>query len=244
MSKTAKSKSEKKRVAIQKAGDDPAVKLWEVASTNKDRYQEEMLVTMRLLKAVNPGDAYLENYLGMIQKYGPRFFDTYHLLRAIGEYVMPKRILEIGTRTGISLCQLLVAHNAEDKIQRIVCVDPFDKWTSANLVRANLKALSIDETKVQILTMKSEDFFKQKGFGYFDYILVDGDHAKPAARMDLEAAHLMLAKGGIIVFDDISTNDGECGLITEWDDFLGEHGHEYYSYQRMEGKGVGWAIKR
>lgn len=240
MSKTAKSKSEQKRLSVQQ---NPADRLLSVAMTGKNRYQEEMLAIMKKLKAVNPGDAYYENYLGMIKKYGPEFFDTYHLIHAIGEYFMPKRILEIGVRTGISLCQLLVSHNADDKVEKIVCVDPFDHWTSANLVRANLMALDLNESKVKILTMRSEEFFKM-ATDKFDYILVDGDHEKKAARMDLEAAHMMLERGGVIVFDDISTNEGECGLITEWGDFMEKHGKEYFSCVRMEGKGVAWAVKK
>lgn len=246
------SKTAKKAPAKSRQEGNPAQGLWGLAHDHKDRYQEEMLKVMKLLKSVNPGDAYYENYLGMIEKYGPEFFDTYHLIRAIGEHMAPKRILEIGVRTGISLCQLLVAHMDFDAIESVTCVDPFDQWTSPNLVRANLRKLGIEDRGIHILAMRSEDFFKHRSnqasdgklSPSFDYILVDGDHAKPAARIDLEAAHLLLEKGGIIVFDDISTNDGECGLITEWDDFLKKHGSEYFSCARMEGKGVAWAIKK
>lgn len=246
MSKTANSKSDAKRVAVQTEGN-AAIRLWLVASARKERYQAEMLDVMRLLKKVNIGDAYLENYLGMIEKYGPKFFDTYHLLRAIGETVMPKRILEIGTRTGISLCQLLssMEWGALDAVEKIVCVDPFDAWTSANLVRANLKHLDLPYSKPKIMEMKSEDYFAiPEIHDTFDFILVDGDHSKPGAALDLAGAHRLIERGGIIVFDDISTNEGECGLITEWDAFMKQHGQEYFSYARMEGKGVAWGIKK
>ena len=72
----------------------------------------------------------------------------------------------------------------------------------------------------------------------------DSRKREAAARADLEAAHPLLEKGGVLIFDDISTNDGECGLITEWDDFMSKHGEEYFSCARMEGKGVAWAIKK
>lgn len=203
---------------------------------------------MRILKKVNPGDTYYENYLGMRGKYGETFFDTYQVLWGIGVYLAPKRILEIGTRTGISMCQLLSAHSDIASIEKIVCVDPFDQWTSPNLVRANLKYLNLPNTpeKVEILAIKSQDYFKAgvvHDGAPFDYILVDGDHDKLVAAQDLMAAHDLLAKGGIIVFDDISTAPGECALIDVWEGFKAQHEGEYIFTEVMEGKGVAIAIK-
>lgn len=201
---------------------------------------------MRVLKRVNPGDAYYENYLGMRAKYGENFFDTYQVLWGIGVYFKPKRILEIGTRTGISLCQLLSAmdHDAIDAIETIVCVDPFDEWTSANLVRSNLKYLNLPHGElVKIHPIKSADYFKSRAHGTFDYILVDGDHDKLAAACDLEAAHELLEQGGVIVFDDISTAPGECALLDVWEAWKAKHEGEYIFTEVLEGKGVALAVK-
>lgn len=204
--------------------------------------------TMRILKKQNPGDAYYENYLHMaFNKYGPEeFFDTYQVLWAIGVYRKPKRILEIGCRTGISLCQLLSSYvyQGDGDIEKVVCVDPFDQWTSPNLVRKNLAALNINlGDRLKILAMKSEDYFSVGKGETFDYILVDGDHTKTVAAVDLQAAHNVLESGGIIVFDDISTAEGECGLIDVWEAFENAHFSEYTFAKRLEGKGVAWAIK-
>lgn len=210
-----------------------------------------MMNTMRILKKINPGDTYYEAYLGMRQKYGAKFFDTYQVLWAIGIYFKPKRILEIGTRTGISMCQLLSAHEALSSIEKIVCVDPFDQWTSAMLVRTNLKYLNLPNTpeQVEILAIKSQDYFamlEKPGAvkPSFDYILVDGDHDKSVAGMDLENAHNVLEEGGIIVFDDISTAPGECALIDVWEGFKAKHENEYLFAEIMEGKGVAIGIKK
>ena len=209
--------------------------------------------TMRILKAVNPGDAYYENYLDMKRRY-PDFFDTYFLLWKIGATRPPKRILEIGTRTGISLCQLLssMSREALDRIEKIVCVDPFDEWTSPGLVRANLKHLNLNavglhgENTIRIETMKSEEYFAHADSEHkdqFDYILVDGDHSKEAAKKDLDAAHELLEKGGLIIFDDISTAPGECALLDVWQAFKSEHEGEYAFNESLKGKGVGVGIK-
>ena len=201
--------------------------------------------TMRILKAINPGDQYYEAYLGMRKKYGERFFDTYQILWSIGIFMKPKRILEIGTRTGISLCQLLSAHEDLHAIEKIVCVDPFDQWTSPNLVRANLKYLNLPHTpeKVQILAIKSQDYFKDGMTDRYDFILVDGDHDKMVAGNDLEAMHALLEEGGVVVFDDISTAPGECALIDVWEAFKMKHEGEYLFAEIMEGKGVAIGIK-
>lgn len=219
---------------------------------------------MRALKKVNPGDTYYEQYLGMKEKYGYEFFDTYALLWAIGVRRAPKRILEIGTRTGISLCQLLssMSREALEQIQTIVCVDPFDAWTSPNLVRANLAHLNlvrplegrgsapVAAETLEILAMKSEDYFNSAAgpvkpqHGLFDFILVDGDHSKPAARADLDAAAGLVESGGIIVFDDISTAPGECALIDVWEAWKAEHAEKFFFGVNMNGKGVAWAIRK
>lgn len=210
-----------------------------------------MMNTMRILKKINPGDQYYEAYIGMREKYGAKFFDTYQVLWAIGIYKKPKRILEIGTRTGISLCQLLSAHDDLKSVEKVVCVDPFDQWTSPNLVRANLKYLNLpsEPEKVYIHPIKSQDYFKMlevdRGIndGLFDYILVDGDHDKSVAAMDLESAHPALEEGGVMVFDDISTAPGECALIDVWEGFKAKHDGEYLFAEIMEGKGVAIGIK-
>src|SRR3990167_4443705 len=196
---------------------------------------------MRILKRVNPGDTYLEQYQSMRKRYGENFRDTYELLWLIGTQYAPKRILEIGSRTGISLCQLLSSYVDLSVIEKIVCVDPFDEWTSANLVRANLKYLNLphDPDTVKIYAMKSEDYFKMdEKDNRFDYILVDGDHLKEAAAADLEAAQAFLAPGGIMVFDDISKAPGECALIDVWEAFKAAHKSEFVFNELMEGKGV------
>ncbi len=235
MSKTAKPK---------------AISLLQYAEAEKGRIQGDMLETMFQLKAVNPGDTYYEQYLGMIEKYGADFFDTYHIIRTIGEVIAPVRILEIGVRTGISLCQLLSAHQEIGEVEDIVCVDPFDQWTGPNIVRANLRKLKLphDPDTVKILAIRSDDYFRQLDSSpkvvVFDYILVDGDHSKPAAYADLQNAHRYISKGGVIVFDDISTNPGECALITEWEKWKAEHKDEYEFCEKLEGKGVAWAIRR
>ena len=59
-----------------------------------------VLNNLRIMKAKNPGDTYYEEYLKHTAREEAKFFDQYCL--AIGQvlHAQPKRILEIGVRTG------------------------------------------------------------------------------------------------------------------------------------------------
>lgn len=201
---------------------------------------------LRILKGVNPGDSYYEAYMGHLQRNGEKFHDLYMLLWEIGSTKAPRRILEVGTRTGISLCQLLSSYIDLSVVDRIVCVDPMDDgFLSPNLVRANLKHLFLPTNKVEFLQEKSESALSRliDENAKFDHVLIDGDHTKSVARADLESAHRLCDKGGTICFDDISDAPGECGLIDVWNDFAEIHQGQYEFNVNMTGKGVAWAIK-
>lgn len=201
--------------------------------------------TLRILKGVNKGDAYYENYLWHLDRDGEKFYDSYMLLWEIGSVFQPKRILEIGTRTGISLCQLLSAYVDHSKIERIVCVDPFnDGFISSNLVRKNLRHLNLPTDKIKFIEESSETAMPKliEANEQFDYVLVDGDHSKPAAIRDLENAHKLISPDGIIVFDDISPYG--CDLLDVWNTFSGTHSNEYDFEMNLSGKGTAWAVKK
>lgn len=223
----------------------------ELARESSDQEIACIMNTLRVLKGINPGDAYYEAYQGHIQRCEQKlvqFFDLYVLLWRIGAYMFPRRILEIGTRTGISMCQLLSSYLDLSEVERIVSVDPYmDSFISPALVRKNLKHLNLPYEKVEFFVTTSEMAFIDlcSKPDRFDYILVDGDHSKEVARQDLESASKILAPGGIIVFDDISTDPGECGLIDVWTNFKENHLAEYQCWDEdMTGKGVAWAIKK
>jgi predicted O-methyltransferase YrrM len=186
--------------------------------------------------------------MGHLARKGENFYDQYMLAWEIGCAKHPARILEIGTRTGLSLCQLLSAFVDQSKIQKVVCIDPFaDPYTSAELVKKNLRSLNLPVEKVEFLVGFSQDFLPKMIYldkDRFDYILVDGDHSKKAAREDLEAVHNLIADGGVIVFDDVSDAPGECALIDVWQQFKAEHEAEYEWHLNMSGKGVAWAIRK
>lgn len=201
-----------------------------------------VLNIMRILKGYNPGDLYYEEYLKKVERCGAAFYDIYVAMWELGSTVAPKRILEVGTRTGISLCQLLSSYRDLSVIERIVSIDPYDGYTSPNLVKANLRRLNISSDKIEFIVGKSQDELPNliAAGAEFDYILIDGDHTKSVAAEDLHMARKLLAPNGVILFDDISDFPGECSLIDVWQEFVAQN-PELKHYENMQGKGTALA---
>jgi predicted O-methyltransferase YrrM len=206
---------------------------------------EVIFNTLRILKKVNQGDLYYENYLGHLQKRGETFYDIYHFA---WEWVIkhhPKRILEIGTRTGLSLCQLLSAYIDYSQIERIVSCDLYaDGFISPGLVKLNLRTLNIPQAIIDKIEFKIGDSKQTVPLleGKFDYILVDGSHEVIDAKIDLENVRPLIEVGGVIVFDDL-TPDG-MSLEPVWNEFKEAYKEEFEFDENMNGKGIGWALKR
>lgn len=205
-----------------------------------------ILNTMRVLKRVNPGDTYLEAYQDKYRR-DPAFFDQYHLAWIVGTLRRPRRVLEIGTRTGLSLCQLLSSLVSHDGLE-VHSFDLFnDGFISPKLVELNLKVLNLPHQAVQYHVGDSAEtvpeFLALHPHFQADYALVDGDHSKAAARRDLELVAPIIAPGGVIVFDDISTAPGECALLDVWEAFKLAHEGAFIFGEDLTGKGTAWAIK-
>jgi predicted O-methyltransferase YrrM len=211
---------------------------------------EVIFNVLRILKKINPGDLYYENYLGHLAKRGDKFFDIYHLAWAWVIEHHPKRILEIGTRTGLSLAQLLSAYIDYNGIEKIVSCDLFaDSFLSSGLVKLNLKTLNIPSSvidKIEFLTGDSKQliprYVQNNPDVKFDWVLVDGSHERVDARLDLENVKSIVDVGGILVFDDLSP-DG-MNLEEVWNEFKLCYVDEFDWYEDLNGKGVGWAIKK
>lgn len=202
--------------------------------------------TMRILKKVNQGDQYLEAYKGHLHRSGEDFYDIYMLMWDIAQKYAPKRILEIGTRTGISLCQLLSAYIDTSAIERIVSVDLFDDgFISPALVKRNLNYLNLPADKVEFRKGDSRKILHElyEEGATFSYILVDGGHDRDICKADLDNAHALLEIDGLLICDDVSDNEGECNLIGVWNDFINSHPGKYQTFVDMAGKGCALGVR-
>lgn len=200
---------------------------------------------LRILKQHNPQDQYLEAYQGHYAKRGETFVDSYHVMHWIGSHFAPNRILEIGCRTGVSICQLLSSYFDYSKIQEITLCDIFAEQGSAEGVLNNLAAMNIPVAgKVQFRKGSSlEEMPKMIAEGKkYDYVLVDGCHDKDYARQDLINAVALVDDAGFVLFDDI-TPDG-CSLQDVWDDFKENFHDQFLFMEDHNGKGIGIARKK
>jgi len=213
---------------------------------------EIIFTVLRTLKKLNPGDTYLENYQWHLNKRRDSFFDIYHFAWSIAIENHPKSILEIGTRTGISLAQLLCGYLDTSKIERIVSCDLFnDGFCTPKLVTMNLKHLGIPQTTINKITFLTGDskvtlpkYIEENPDVKFDYILVDGEHSPDGAKRDLDNAFPLLASGGVLAFDDISP-DG-MNLLDVWQNFKAKYADpkQYEWFEDLNGKGLGWVRKK
>jgi SAM-dependent methyltransferase len=196
---------------------------------------------LRSLKKLNPGDSYYENYLWHYKKRGNTFVDYYHLLWQMAANCPPASVLEIGCRTGISICQLLSAMEKPQDVKVVLCDIFADGFISPEIVKMNLRHLNLPTENIEFKVGSSLDIIptiQEK----FDYILVDGDHTPSVARQDLENVSGLLNEGGILITDDIAA-DG-CDLIGVWNDFKDKHNQEFlFVPDNFDGKGVGCAVR-
>lgn len=201
--------------------------------------------TLKTLHEVTPQDDYLMHYYYHRSIAGEKFFDVYHLAFYWGSYYRPKRVMEIGSRTGLSLCQLLSGY-IDTSMVRVVLFDLWsDGLSTPELIIKHLNHLGIHTEIIEFYQGDSRSTvpsFMEKNTEKFDWILVDGDHSPEGAWTDLENAHQLVARGGVIVFDDIVEFDGIV-LMPTWEAFKQKYANQYIWHQNLNGKGVGWAVR-
>lgn len=156
----------------------------------------------------------------------------------------PARYLEIGTQEGGSL-RVVVEHS--HGLARIVCCDTWGgEWGGTSRgshehIDAMLASMLYDgdvayldgDSKTTIPTLDEQ----------FDLILVDGDHSAEGARADLDNVLPLLAKGGCLVFHDI-THPTHGYLFDVWNAWQDEHEELLGPTQTItEGHGLAIAIR-
>jgi predicted O-methyltransferase YrrM len=202
---------------------------------------------LRILDKVEPNDTYVNNYRWHWDNWGDEFFDQYCLGFWWGSEYNPKNILEIGSRTGLSLCQLLSGCKDYDR-KRVVCFDLWDDGLSCpDLIRKYLSHLniSVEPEFIQGNSLETVPKFKETNTDKFDYILVDGGHSDEVASVDLENIVDLVAQGGVIVFDDIAATVESDGfnIKTTWENFKKRHFNEFKWNENLAGKGTAWCQK-
>lgn len=205
--------------------------------------KQVVLNNIRILSPYNRGDPYYAEVLRLADR--DYFFETYQVIAWAGLHLQPKRIMEIGTRNGGSLVQLLSMYHHYDGIQ-VVCFDLWREIGSPRSVRGNLQRMNIPTNIVEFVSGDSRQtipaYKNRHPQARFDYILVDGGHEPGTASADLRNVADLVDSGGILVFDDIGPESYK--LIDVWREFQSAQQEKFNWYEKQWRKGVAWAIRR
>jgi predicted O-methyltransferase YrrM len=203
---------------------------------------------LRILHGVTPQDTYLDNYKAHLEKAGEEFFDIHCLAVQWATDHHPKKIMEIGSRTGLSLAQLLSPYQ-DFTDMRIVLFDVWnDGLSNPELIKKHLKHLAIPTDSIEFYKGDSKETvpeFKKTNKDKFDWILVDGGHDFPTATQDLNNVVDLVAQEGVIVFDDVTPQPdfSDNSMLPVWTEFKKNHYNEFSWNEDTNGKGTCWAIK-
>jgi predicted O-methyltransferase YrrM len=191
------------------------------------------LEQVRRLERANPGDPYYDAaQIEEMRRAGRRvqkgLFEIWLFQRTPSSV-----ILEIGTRTGLSLVNKL-GQMPPDRRATAFCLDLFVEQGSPSVVRDNLRRLSIDDGDVHFLVGDSKELvpalLREFPELRFDHALVDGSHDRDDAYADLCNVIPYVRSGGYLVFDDAGpTTEGVIGhdLIDVWERAMNGHAGEF-----------------
>ena len=211
--------------------------------TEMELLKQVVLNTVRILAPYNRKDYYYVQLMQLAEE--DYFFETYQVITWAALRLRPRRIMEIGTRNGGSLVQLLSMYHRYDGMQ-VVCFDLWREIGSPRAVRQNLRRLNIPTDMVEFIRGDSRQtipaFRQKRPDARFDYILVDGGHEREVALTDLWNVADMVDPGGILIFDDIGPESYH--LIDVWQEFQAAHREQFDWYEKPWRKGVAWAIRR
>ena len=151
-------------------------------------------------------------------------------------------VLEIGSRTGVSLIEKLIYHPSPDAVA-VLSMDLYVELGSPRIIKRNMRYLGIPIGNVHLLTGDSLSIFPklmtELPYASFDYALVDGSHIEADAYQDLCNVIPFIRSGGFLVFDDTGPDEyGNYQLLETWEramasckeDFTAKHYDEPYGF--------------
>ena len=138
----------------------------------------------------------------------------------------PKKVLEIGSYEGRSVCFLIETNTWEEDLE-IHCIDTWEGGIEQKKMEIDMLSVenrfdrNIDlvckatDTNVKLLKHKGSSDLKLSGLlangfqNYFDFVYVDGSHQAKDVLFDAVLAFKLLKVGGVIGFDDYTVNYGK-----------------------------------
>ena len=209
---------------------------------------------LKILESLTPGEVSLEYVINFykkgLSKFGEnwKYADINTAIYTFSKLLEIENYLEIGVRRGRSMSVFA----SQSKSANIY---GFDMWIpdyagsenpGESLVREELNKFGY-QGKLTLIDGDSKKtipkFFRQNQDLYFDLITVDGDHSIGGAKRDIINVIERLKIGGVIVFDDISSQEHPY-LNKLWNKLI-KKSDRFYSYEYSDlGLGVAFAIRK
>ena len=208
---------------------------------------------LSVLEALRPDSysVYISTYLREgLEKYGSdwSYLDILNVLVACSDLIQPRTYLEIGVRRGRSVAMVASVTPTADLFG-------FDMWAQnyagmenpgPEFVESELRKIGASG-RIEFVTGNSHqtlpDFFAKYSELELDLVTVDGDHSDEGAREDLLSVLPKIARGGAIVFDDVS-HPLHPNLYQVWSSALQDCGFHFVSAgYRGLGYGVAVAVR-
>jgi predicted O-methyltransferase YrrM len=176
------------------------------------------------------------------------YADLTTALWAIAELAAPRSYLEIGVRRGRSLSVVASLRPEIDVVGIDLWLPDYAGMSNPGeeFVRAELAKIG-HRGRLDLITGNSHlilpRYLSQHPDQFFDLIVVDGDHTRRGASLDLRNVLPRLAIGGLVVFDDI-VHPSHPYLGAVWNRYVGASPRFAVWEYRDTGFGVGIGLRK
>ncbi len=210
----------------------------------------EVLEVLKKLSPNNDVDFAKEFYEKGLETFGENwvYADINTALLTISKNIKVENYMEIGVRRGRSMTMMASQSPGANFYG-------FDMWIEdycdspnpgPEFVKEELSKVGY-QGKIEFINGDSKktvpSFFKKNKNLFFDVITVDGDHSIGGAKIDLNNVIGRLKIGGVLVFDDISSQE-HAYLNRLWDKQIKSR-KDFYTYEYFDlGLGVAIAIRK
>lgn len=157
--------------------------------------------------------------------------------------IRPKKVLEIGTLQGGTLC-ILARLSAPDA--RIISIDlPGGKFGGGHSKLRSLLCHTFGKLFQRMHLIRGDSHSEQVAAGVrkimqsLNVLFIDGDHTYEGVKHDFLSYSPLVRSGGIVAFHDIADHPKEtgCDVSRFWNEVKTSYRHE----EIIENRGQGWA---
>jgi predicted O-methyltransferase YrrM len=175
--------------------------------------------------------------------------DNATIAHAAAELIKPRRALEIGVRRGFTSCAI-VAGAIDVELHMMDSWRPiYSERPNPGPVLVRQQLLAAGHRGRPVFHQGNSHELMPRLFAIepnlqFDIIVVDGDHTEAGADQDLRDTFPRVARGGVLVFDDLM-HPSHRYLLNIWRRWTQKLSDQFTFAEYLDdGLGVGWAVRR